>query len=98
MILHEEPYTVNIPTESKNECTAYGMADSDFAGDHKTRKSVGLALIFFGGAVIVYKTILQCTLALSSTEAVFYALTEAGKLVVYICFVLVMWRQNTSPS
>ena len=53
MIPHKEPYTVNIPTESKNECTAYGMADSDFASDHKTRKTVGSALIFFGGAIIV---------------------------------------------
>ena len=45
-------------------------------------------MIFFGSAVIVYKTILQCTIALSLTEAEFYALSEAGKLVLYIRFVL----------
>ena len=42
----------------------------------------------FGGAAVVYKTILQRTIALSSTEAEFYALTEAGKLVLYIRHVL----------
>ena len=84
----DEPYNVRIPVESNDAYTPYGMADSDFAGDHKTRKSVGGALIFFGGAAIVYKTMLQRTIALSSTEAEFYALTEAGKLVLYIRFVL----------
>ena len=84
----EEPYVLNMPEESKCPYTAYGMADSDFAGDRKTRKSVGGTLIFLGGAAIVYKTILQRTIALSSTEAEFYALSEAGKLVLYIRFVL----------
>ena len=41
-----------------------------------------------GGAAIVYKTVLQKTIALSSTEAEFYALTEAGKMILYIRFVL----------
>ena len=84
----DEPYTVHMPIESKNFTTAYAMADSDFAGNKGTRKSVGGVSVFFGGAVIVYKTILQRTVALSSTEAEFYALTEAGKLVLYIQFVL----------
>ena len=85
---HEEPYVLNLHAECKDESTAYAMADSDFDGDRKTRKSVGSTLIFFGSAVIVYKTILQQTIALSSIEAEFYALTEAGKLVLYIQFFL----------
>ena len=85
---HDKPFTVTMPTESKDYSTPYSMADSDFAGDHQTRKSVGGTIIFFGGAAIVYKTILQRTIALSSTEAEFYVLSETGKLVLYIRFVL----------
>ena len=85
---HDEPYNVTIPTESKDIHVAYAMANSDFAGDRKIRKSVGGTLIFLGGAAIVYKTVLQHTIALSSTEAEFYALTEAGKMVLYVRFVL----------
>ena len=48
------------------------------------RKLVGGVTIMFGGAAIVYKTIIQQTIALSLTEAEFYALTEAGKLALYI--------------
>lgn len=44
--------------------------------------------IIFGGAAAVYKTILQRTIALSSTEAEFYALTEAGKLALYVRHIL----------
>ena len=84
----EEPFVLNMPTESNTVDNPYGMADSDFAGDRSNRKSVGGNVIFFGGGAIVYKTILQKTIALSSTEAEFYALTEAGKLVLYIRFVL----------
>ena len=44
--------------------------------------------VMMGGAVIVYKTILQRTVALSSTEAEFYALSEAGKLALYVRSIL----------
>ena len=77
-----------IPNEAKSSTTAYGYSDSDLAGDTNTRKSVSGVTIKFGGGAVVYKTILQRTIALSSTEAEFYALTEAGKLVLYIRHVL----------
>ena len=83
-----DSYKLFIPPENKSPNTAYFYADSDFAGDRQSQRSVGGIIIMFGGAAIVYKTILQRTIALSSTEAEFYALTEAGKLVLYIRFVL----------
>ena len=52
----------------------------------KTRRSVGGIMMV--GATIVYKMILQRTLALSSTEAEFYALSEAGKLTLYVRSIL----------
>ena len=41
-----------------------------------------------GGGAIIYKTIVQRTVALSTTEAEFYSLTDAGKLVLYVRLVL----------
>ena len=42
----------------------------------------------FGGESVIYKTIIQCVVALSSTEAEFYALVGAGKLTLYLRLVL----------
>ena len=83
-----DTHSPHIPIESKCSTTAYAYTDSDLAGDTMTRKSVSGVTIIFGGAAIVYKAILQRTIALSSTEAEFYALTEAGKLALYIRHVL----------
>ena len=69
-------------------CIAHCFADSDWAGNRRDRRSVSGILIMLGGAAIVYKTVLQKTIALSSTEAEFYALSEAGKMILYIRLVL----------
>ena len=42
----------------------------------------------FGGVSVIYKTIIQRVVALSSTEAEFFALGEAGKLTLYLRLVL----------
>ena len=42
----------------------------------------------FGGASVIYKNIIQRVVALSSTEAEFYALGEAEKLTLYLRLVL----------
>ena len=82
----EDTYEVFVPPSKL--CTAHCFADSDWAGNRRDRRSVSGILIMLGGAAIVYKTVLQKTIALSSTEAEFYALTEAGKMILYIRFVL----------
>ena len=53
------------------------MVDSDWARNVKTRNSVSGIAIMLAGVVIVYKTIFQRVIALYSTEAKFYALSEA---------------------
>ena len=87
-IVEQDNHNIHIPIESKDSTTAYAYTDSDLAGDTATRKSVSGVTIIFGSAAIVYMTILQRTIALSSTEAEFYAITETGKLVLYIRHVL----------
>ena len=81
-------YKAFIPPESAHVNTVYGYSDSDWANDVSNRKSVSGAAIILAGGSIVYKTILQRTVTLSSTEAEFYTLTETGKLVLYVHMVL----------
>ena len=65
-----------------------GITDSDWAADTQHRHSVsGFGCLFAGGPV-VYKTKYQKAIALSSTEAEFYALCELGKVILYIRSVL----------
>ena len=87
-VTHPESYTPNIPPETHVSGIAFGLADSDFASDRRTRRSVGGIGVILNGATVVYKTMLQRTVALSSTEAEFYALAEAGKIILYVRSVL----------
>ena len=86
-LLHES-YSINLPIESNMHGVAYGYADSDWASDRRSRRSVSGISIHLNGASIIYKTILQRTIALSTTEAEFYALAEAGKIILYVRSVL----------
>ena len=87
-VLDDSTYEVFIPPENAQPSIAYGYTDSDWANDSSNRKSVSGTAILLAGGCIVYKTILQKTVALSSTEAEFYALTDTGKLVLYVRMVL----------
>lgn len=59
-------------------------SDSDWAGDKITRRSTtGYVFMFMNGA-ISWRSRLQQTVALSSTEAEYRATTEAGQEVIWI--------------
>ena len=66
----------------------YGFVDSDWAGDTDHRKSITGIAIMFAGSVIAYKSKIQRTVALSSTEAEFTAACEAGKTILYLRTIL----------
>ena len=83
-----EDYVLNLPKEHHDTDHAYGYVDSDWAGNILTRKSVSGIAFLLAGAAIVYKTLHQKSVALSSTEAEFYALAEAGKIALYIRSIL----------
>lgn len=62
----------------------HGFVDSDWAGSSDDRKSfTGFVFILAGGAVM-YESKKQPTVALSSTEAEYMALSAATKEVIYI--------------
>ena len=83
-----ESYTLILPPEFHISGLAFCYTDSDYASDRRTRRSVSGITAILNGASIIYKTILQRTIALSSTEAEFYALAEAGKITLYMRSVL----------
>ena len=63
-------------------------ADSDWAGDVDTRKSMSGYLIFMAGGVISYRSKMQSIQALSSAEAEYVALSDAARDVIYVSNVL----------
>jgi hypothetical protein len=63
-------------------------SDSDWAGDKDNRRSVGSYIIFLNNVPIAWRSKLQKTTSLSSSEAEFYACGEAVKEVPFIGEVL----------
>ena len=63
---------------------AVGYVDSDYAGDLDSRKSMTSYVFRFAGGPICWKSTLQDVVALSTTEAEYMAMTEAGKEAVWL--------------
>jgi hypothetical protein len=61
-----------------------GYCDADHAGDVDTRKSTTGYIFFYGGAAISWSSRLQPTVAISSTEAEYMALTEAVNETIFL--------------
>lgn len=67
-----------------SEFRLYGFCDSDYAGDLDKRRSIsGYTFVSSGGA-ISWKSNLQAVVALSTTEAEFLSMTEAGKEAIWL--------------
>jgi hypothetical protein len=62
--------------------------DSDWAGDKETRKSVTGFIIFFCSVPIFWKSKAQKAVALSSSEAEYYAMAEAAKEIKFVVMML----------
>ncbi|KAK3001074.1 hypothetical protein RJ639_020290 [Escallonia herrerae] len=61
-----------------------GFVDSDYAGDLDSRRSTtGYIFTFYGGP-ICWKSVLQSTTVLSTTEAEYMALTKAAKEALWL--------------
>ena len=63
-------------------------SDSDWAGDKDNRKSITGFIVFLLGAPILWRSKAQASVALSSTEAEFSALSEAAKEIKFLGQVL----------
>ncbi|KAG8498774.1 hypothetical protein CXB51_005214 [Gossypium anomalum] len=61
-----------------------GYVDADFAGDLDRRRSLTGYVFTIGGCGISWKATLQTTVALSTTEAKYMAITEACKEAIWL--------------
>ena len=80
------PHSVQRPHHDILQLHAY--ADSDWATCTKTRRSLSGTIVQLAGGTIAYKTKLQPTVALSSTEAEFMAACDTGKMILFIRSIL----------
>lgn len=68
----------------KSESFPQAMCDSDWAGDRSTRRSTTGYVFKLAGGPISWRSKLQPTVALSSTEAEYRAITEAGQELLWL--------------
>ena len=64
------------------------FSDSDWAGDKDDRKSVGGYMLFLNGVLVSWRSRSQKVVSLSSSEAEFYACSEAVKEIPFIVQIL----------
>ena len=68
----------------RNEDGVIGYVDSDFVGDHDKRRSLTGYVFIIDGCAICWKATLQTTVALSTTEAEYMAITEGFKEAIWL--------------
>lgn len=66
-----------------------GYSDSDWAGDHATRKSSSGFIFMLNGGLVSWCSKRQATVALSQTEAEYVALTFAAKEATWLRLLLI---------
>ncbi|KAH9733971.1 hypothetical protein KPL71_017220 [Citrus sinensis] len=78
--------TVDVGLLFKKDCgqQCVGYCDSDFARDLDKRRSTTGYVFTLGGGPISWRSILQSTIALSTTEAEYMAATEAVKEAIWL--------------
>ncbi|KAG8501668.1 hypothetical protein CXB51_004714 [Gossypium anomalum] len=68
----------------RTEDGVIGYVDTDFTGDLDRRRSLTGYIFTIGGCAISWKATLQTTVALSTTEAEYMAITEACKEAIWL--------------
>ncbi|KAG8482499.1 hypothetical protein CXB51_024054 [Gossypium anomalum] len=83
----EIEYMSHVPYSSafgKTKDGVIGYVDANFAGDLDRRRSLTGYVFTIGGCAISWKATLQTTVALSTTEAEYMAITEACKEAIWL--------------
>lgn len=76
-----------------------GASDSTWGNDRKHRRSTSGIVFMLAGGAIYYRTRIQPTIALSSTEAELAAMADAGKAALYLRSILEeLGIEQTEPT
>ena len=90
---------IGITFNARKELHLIGYSDSDWAGDKFDRKSTTGYCFMLNGSPICWSSKKQLTVALSSTEAEYMALTQATKEAIWIRAMLKeLGFEQTSPT
>ena len=73
-----------VPTTLRGYLQNVGCSDTDWASDIANRRSILGYSFYFEGSLISWSTVKQKSIALSSTEAEYYAMTHAFKEALWI--------------
>ena len=77
--------------DSTGKQNCIGYVDSDYAGDLDKRRSTTGYVFTLSQAPVSWRSILQSTVALSTTEAEYMAMTEAMKEAIWLQGCLMTW-------
>jgi hypothetical protein len=88
-VLHTND-AIGTPSHNPHHLTyvLHGYCDADWAMDVRHRRSISGVVLKLAGAAIAWKTQVQPTVLLSTTEAEFLAACDAGRMVLYLRSVL----------
>jgi hypothetical protein len=70
--------------DSHDGSTLHGATDATWGADRSHRRSVGGIIFLYAGGAVYYRCRYLPTIALSSTEAEFASMTDAGKAALYL--------------
>ena len=73
-----------VPTTLRGYLQNVGCSDADWASDIADRKSISGYSFYFEGSLVSWSAVKQKSIALSSTEAEYYAMTHAFKEALWI--------------
>jgi Reverse transcriptase (RNA-dependent DNA polymerase) len=74
----------SMPTSLNGFIKSMGCSDADWASDAIDRKSISGYSFFFQGSLVSWSSVKQKSIALSSTEAEYYAMTHAFREALWI--------------
>jgi hypothetical protein len=66
----------------------WGWVDADFAADLDTRRSHTGYVMMMNGWPINWKSVKQKSVSLSTSESEWYASSESGKELLYLCIIM----------
>ena len=81
---------------SKQDLRLHGYSDSDYAGDIATRRSTGGFVFFLNNTPISWRSKLQVSVAISSTESEYVALSDAAQEAIYLRSILKEFKIGTN--
>ncbi|KAG8492178.1 hypothetical protein CXB51_009620 [Gossypium anomalum] len=84
MVCSRPDLSYAVSTFGRTKDGVIGYVDADFAGDLDRRRSFTGYVFTIGGCAISWKATLQTTVALSTTEAEYMAITEACKEAIWL--------------